>query len=83
MAGWLIYLMESLAAAGVAIFFALLQLRVEFTVDLCLMVEVVGHGRMGLGQGEVGMLPAHFFRRPTVREIVGDDLRYPNAWDAD
>src|SRR5262245_17357597 len=37
---------------------------------------------MGLSRRQIGVLPAHFLGRPTVAEIVHDDLGDANAWHA-
>jgi hypothetical protein len=34
---------------------------------------------VGLGDGQVGVLPAHFFGRPTVGQIVHYELGDPNS----
>jgi hypothetical protein len=59
--------------------FNLLDFVEDLSVDLGLMIEVVSHGRMGLGEREVGMLMAHFIDRPTVLAIIHRDLCDPDS----
>jgi len=54
-------------------------LRLDFTIDLALMVEVVRHGGMSLDRTEIGMLAAHLVRRPSMRQVVHQDLRDADA----
>ena len=52
---------------------------VDFGVDFLLMVEVVGHRRVGFGQPQVGVMPTHFFHGPAVGQMVHYNLCNANT----
>jgi len=59
--------------------FDLVDFVMDLPVDLGLVIEVIGHGRVGLRGREMGVLPAHFIDRPTVLQIIHHDLGDPDS----
>ena len=54
--------------------FDLLNFCLNFGFDFSGVIEIVGHGCVGFGGEEVGMLVADFIDGPAVGEVVHDDL---------
>jgi hypothetical protein len=51
----------------------------QFILDLLPMIEIISHGCVDLGEGEVRVLPGDFFRRPTAPQVVRHDHGDPRA----
>jgi hypothetical protein len=52
----------------------LLRLFPDFLVNFILVIEIIPHGSVGFRRTQVWMLAAHFLNRPTVREVVHNNL---------
>src|SRR5262249_10064250 len=48
-------------------------------LDLSLMVVIVRHRCVCLGRQQIGVVPAHLIHRPTMGEVVHDNLSDPHA----
>jgi hypothetical protein len=54
--------------------FQLLKLILDLPLDLLLVVVEVRHRRVDLGEPKVRVLAAHLVGRPTVSQVIHDDL---------
>jgi hypothetical protein len=67
---------------GGADFLELGDFLLDFGFDFVGPIEVVGHGGVGFGGEEVGVLVTDFIDRPAVGEVVHDDLGDADAGQA-
>jgi hypothetical protein len=63
-------------------FFELGDFLLDFGFDFGGVVEVVGHGGVGFGGEEVGVLMTDFIDGPAVGEVVHGDLGDVDAGEA-
>jgi hypothetical protein len=77
--GAIVLVPDGRARQGVCFLLQLVQLHLDFCVDLLRMVVVIGHGGVNFGQLQVRIMAHHVCRSKPPAEIIHDQQRHARA----